>query len=364
MSAIVTSKGVMPSLRCERSAILLCVIVLALASTIYAQSVSRSGDEFNLSGRRVGDQTAARAAIGTAGGYLVWQDNAIDGAGKSYGIAARKLGPGMEPLVPVFRVNSILNGPQQNPRVVLMGNGGAAFVWQGGKPGAQDIYFRTYSPTGGLKPLKDVMVNSYTNGQQGTPVITCLSNGNLAVAWCSLHEDKGGEGVYARILTTAGAFVGAPFRVNQFTSNNQRQPSITTLSNGYFIVVWVSVNQGLSGLDVLQHTNRAHIYGRVFTKGGYPASDEFRINTRSNMCAMPTVTPWRERGFTITWTEKLPRSEDSLDIYARSFTGPNAPVGDAVRVNENTYGDQFGCEITSIGSHQLVAWTSLGQDGS
>src|SRR5204863_2534173 len=202
------------------------------------------------------------------------------------------------------------------------------------------------------------------NGQQGTPVITCLSNGNLAVAWCSLHEDKGGEGVYARILTTAGAFVGAPFRVNQFTSNNQRQPSITTLSNGYFIVVWVSVNQGLSGLDVLQHTNRAHIYGRVFTKGGYPASDEFRINTRSNMCAMPTVTPWRERGFTITWTEKLPRSEDSLDIYARSFTGPNAPVGDAVRVNENTYGDQFGSEITSIGSHQLVAWTSLGQDGS
>src|SRR5436190_20206729 len=120
MSAIVTSKGVMPSLRCERSAILLCVIVLALASTIYAQSVSRSGDEFNLSGRRVRDQTAARAGIGTAGGYLVWQDNAIDGAGESYGIAARELGAGMEPVVPALRVNSILNGHQQNTLVEQM----------------------------------------------------------------------------------------------------------------------------------------------------------------------------------------------------------------------------------------------------
>src|SRR5687768_9735153 len=115
MSAIVRSKGVMPSLQCERSALLLCGIVLALANTIYAQGVGREGDEFTLSGARVGDQNFPHLAVGPAGGYLVWQDNGMDGPGKSFGIAARKLSAEMAPMIPVFRVNQIGAGLQENP---------------------------------------------------------------------------------------------------------------------------------------------------------------------------------------------------------------------------------------------------------
>ena len=366
MSAIVRSKGVMPSLQCERSAILLCGIVLALASTIYAQSVVTNGGEYILSGRRAGDQTQPEIAIRPTGGYMVWQDNAVDGPGKSIGIAARRLGSQMEPLIPVFRVNQIVAGLQQNPRVAMMTNGGAAFVWQGGKLGMQDIYFRTYWPTsalgGILRPQKDLVINSYTNGQQGSPVITCLSNGNLAVAWCT--QDKSMEGVLARVVTPTGAFVGAPFRVNQVTSYNQRSPAITTLSNGNFIVAWISANQGVSALEVLHHTNRTHIYARVYTQAGYPVSDEFRINTHSNICASPSVTQWGDGGFTVTWAERTDSRSNGWDIYARTFAAFNAPVTDAIRVNEVTYGDQFVPRIASLGSEQLVVWNSFGQDGS
>lgn len=363
MSAIVTSKGVMPSLRCERSAILLCVVVLALASTIYAQSVGREGEEYTLSGRRAGNQTLPSIAIGPAGGYLAWQDNLIDGAGKSYGIAARKLGSQLEPLVPVFRVNQTLNNLQEHPRVALMTNGGAAFVWQGGKLGNQDIYFRTYSPTGGLKPaLKDLVVNTYVNGAQTGPVITCLSNANLAVAWCSLHQDKGLEGVYARVVTPSCTFVGAPFRVNQFTSNSQRRPAITTLSNGWFIVVWVSDNQGVSAFETLLHTNRAHVYARLFTKGGYPVCDEFRVNTRSNICATPAVAQWGDRGFTVVWAERSDIRTNGWDVYGRTFSAYNTPVTDAVLLNETVFGEQSGPEIAQVRGQQLAVWNSLGQD--
>ena len=362
MSAIVTSKGVMPSLRCERSAILLCVIVLAHASTIYAQSVGRNGDEYTLSGRRAGNQLSPQIAMGSAGGYLVWQDNAIDGVGKSYGIAARKLGSQMEPLVPVFRVNVTINGLQENPHVALMTNGGAAFVWQGGKLGAQDIYFRTYSPAGVLKPQKDLVVNAYTNGNQSSPVITCLSNGNLAVAWCSLYQDKSVEGVYARVLTPAGSFASAPFRVNQFTANSQRSPAITTLSNGYFIVAWVSDNQGVTAFETFQHTNRAHVYARVFTKGGYPVSDEFRVNTRSNLCATPAVAQSGSRGFTIVWAERSDVGTNGWDIYARTYSAFDAPMTGAVLVNETTFSEQTGPQIAQVGDQQLIVWNSLGQD--
>src|SRR6185436_18004479 len=107
MSAIVRTKGVMPSLRCERSAILLCGLVLALTNALYAQSAGKQGDEYSLSGARAGDQSVPQISIGPNGGFVVWQDNAIDGVDKSYGIAARKLNADLTPASPVFRVNQV-----------------------------------------------------------------------------------------------------------------------------------------------------------------------------------------------------------------------------------------------------------------
>ena len=93
MSAIVRTKGVMPSLQCERSAILLCGLGLALANALYAQSVGKLGDEISISGPRRGDQTAPQVSIGPTGGYAVWQDSVSDGVSGSFGIVARKLNP-------------------------------------------------------------------------------------------------------------------------------------------------------------------------------------------------------------------------------------------------------------------------------
>jgi len=349
----------MPSLQCERSAILLCGLGLALANALYAQSVGKLGDEISISGPRGGDQTAPQVSIGSNGGYAVWQDSVSDGVGASFGIVARKLNPDLSATSTVFRVNQIRNGPQENPQVALLKNGAATFVWQGGKLGNQDIYLRTMTAKGVLMPTNDVRVNAFTTGEQSAPVITCLTNGNLAVAWCSLHQDKGLEGVYARILQPMGAFVTAPFRVNQFTGNSQRGPAITTLGNGTFLVVWVSDNQGVSTMEVLRHTNRVHVYGRVFGPGaGKPLCDEFRINTRSNLCSSPSVAAWGERGFTVTWGERSDVRANGWDIYARTFSAFETPVTDAVLVNEVTEGNQVGAKIAQVGEDQLVVWSS------
>lgn len=365
MSAIVRTKGVMPSLLCERSALLLCGLGLALANALYAQSVSKNGGEYSLSGPRAGDQTVPSISVGPNGGYVVWQDNAIDGPGNSYGIAARKLFSDLTSTSGVFRVNKVVAGPQENPQVALLKNGAASFVWQGGKLGSQDIFFRTLTLKGAWVPATtDLRVNTFAAGQQSTPVITSLSNGNLAVAWCSLHQDKSFEGVFARILTPMGVFVTAPFRVNQFTGYNQRNPAVAALDNGNFAVVWVSENQGVSTLEIFQHTNRVHIYGRVFSKTGVGLGPEFRINTRSNICANPSIAPSGPSGFAVTWAEKSDDKAESWEIYARPFSDANAPSGDVVRVNSITYGDQFAPKIARAGSEHFVVWNAFGHDGS
>lgn len=367
MRAIVKSKGVMPSLLCVRSAMLLCGFGLALANELHAQApdILKVGQEFSASNARAGDQTVGSVAIGPGGGYAVWQDNIIDGAGKSFGIGGRRLSQELTPTNYPFRINQVVNGPQENPRVTMMRNGGAAFVWQGGRLGNQDIYFRTMTPVGWLSPLTDVRVNKTTRGQQSTPTIACLANGNLAVAWTSLHQDGNMEGVYARLLTPKGTFVSGEFRVNQFTGNNQRNPAVAALSNGNFVVVWLSDNQGVSAMESLRHTNRVHVYARVYTIGGGAVCNEFRVNTRSNLCAHPSVARAATGGgFTVVWAEKNDHRGNNWDIYARTFIATNRALTDAVLVNSITEGDQFAPEIAFATGKHLVVWNALGLDGS
>jgi hypothetical protein len=50
---------------------------------------------------------------------------------------------------------------------------------------------------------------------------------------------------------------GSEFQVNTWTTDDQSSPSVTSLSNGGFVVVWESNGQDGDGYGV---------YGRVFTQ--------------------------------------------------------------------------------------------------
>jgi hypothetical protein len=358
MSAIVRSKGVMPSLQCERSAILLCGLGLALANALFAQGVTRQGDEFSMSGAIFGEQTYPDVIITSTGGYVVWQDNVIDGQGN--GIAARRLDATGSPAFGTFRVNSVKTGHQDRPQIALLNNGGAGVVWQGGYPGWQSIYLKLIAPSGTFVNSNDLRLNTYTNGHQSVPVITSCTSGAVAVAWSSMHQDGHMQGIYARLVRSQnGQFITGPFKVNQFTQNNQRNPSIAGLSNGNFVVVWISEDQTPSGLFEM----RTDVFGRIFTATGTAVGDEFRINDSTNFCATPVVSA-TPTGFTVAWAQRDTFRTNGWEVVARNLDKAGVASGDIFTINTTSYGDQFAPELSTLGSQQLVVWTSMGQDGS
>ena len=109
--------------------------VAACVSTASAQTnyYAANGTEYPIIGSLLGDQVFPDVAISPTNGIVVWQDNATDGDG--WGISARRLDGTLSGTLSTFRVNVIGVGDQENPRVTLLKNGGAAFVWQGGKEG-------------------------------------------------------------------------------------------------------------------------------------------------------------------------------------------------------------------------------------
>src|SRR5262249_48394852 len=158
------------------------------------------------------------------------------------GISARRLDNNLSGSLSIFRVNEQGANDQEKPQVAMLNNGGAVFVWQGGKQSFQNIYARFMSPSNTWL-TGDVLVNTFTNSHRIDPVVASLTSGNVVVVWSSFDQDGSMQGVYAQLFSPTGQKIGVETQINQTTAYNQRTPVVAGLSDGRFVVVWVSEQQ-------------------------------------------------------------------------------------------------------------------------
>jgi hypothetical protein len=342
----------------------------AVPSTIFAQSgYVTNGVEYPPAGFLPGDQTHPAIAITQTNGFIVWEDNITDGNG--LGISAQALDGTYSPTFGVLHINQITSGDQERPQVAILGNGGKIIVWQGGQQSFQHIYASCLTTSNTFVNTNDIMVNTDTNHYQANAAVAPLANGYAAVVWASYGQDNadGFQGIYAQILSPTGQKqLTGDLPVNQFTPFNQRTPAVAAFPNGNFIVVWVSEKEtssvSTSSGAYLGGHDSIDIFARVFNASGVAQGNEFRVNTDTNICANPAVAVASDNTFTVAWSGKnLGNANNGWDVYGRQFTTP-ASGGAQFVINSQLYGDQYGPTIAALGTDYLVAWTSLGQDGS
>ena len=355
-----------------RKTLVCCFLALATPASVFAQASFRTnGAEYAIAGAMPGDQVRPSLSLKPSGGYLVWEDNVTDGDG--LGISALRLDSSFSASLSAFRVNQAGAGDQERARVSVLNDGGAAFVWQGGKQGFQNIYARFLSASNTWL-TGDVLINASTNNSKLNPAIATLTNGNVIVAWASFDQQSANslQDVYGQLLSPAGQKIGSEFPINQFTPYNQRTPAVAALAGGGFVVVWVSEQQRLIAYPT---TNQyfassqlpypsVDIYARLYDASGLPIANEFTVNTGSSVCANPCVAAGSDGSFMVGWGEKdLQVRDNGWDIFARPFS--SAGVGGTTRrANTQLYGDQFAPQLSANGTSFLMAWTSMGQDGS
>lgn len=359
------------------AATLLCgAVILAFPSRGVGQTnyYSAYGSEYLAAGAMPGDQVFPDVAVRPAGGLVVWQDNVTDGSG--WGISAQRLDSTFSPTLSSFRVNVQGTGNQEKPRVAMLKNGGAAFVWQGGTGTAEQIFARLLTPTNTWLTATDVVVSVRTNSLQVTPALAVLNNSNVVVVWASYNQAGSNSmmDVYGKILSPTGQTVSNAFLINQFTTYNQRNPAVAALAGGGFVVTWISEQERVTAPNygspsgVLSASTLVRpsvdVYARLFASNGAAATNEFLVNQSANPCATPAVAAGSDGGFMITWAaHDVVAATNSWDIFARPFSSAGVG-GTAVAVNSYTYGDQYNPRISAIGLDYMVVFTSLGQDGS
>lgn len=324
----------------------------ALAELVLAPQ----GTEFTLSRALVGDQTKPDLSLAADGGYVVWQDNSVDGDG--LGVMAAKLNASFSPIpTRMFRVNQATAGDQEAPVVQLLAGGGAVFVWQGGPLGQQDIWARVINPDG-LFLTGDIRVNTFTAGQQLGPRVTRLADGSVVVVWSSVGQDGHMQGVFGQRMSATGEKLGGEFQVNQFNAYNQRTPAIASLEDGTFVVAWVSEQQ--------RFENSVDVFARRFAADTSPVTDERRLNLgTNNICANPVVAPGWAGGFMAAWSERDTSDRTNMwDVVMGSYDAGAELLGSVVLAHQHRPHNQFAPRIAALGGTRLVVWSSLWQDGS
>jgi hypothetical protein len=359
----------MTSLLSIRKTVLICFLALAAGGAGFCQTYITNGVQYPILPSAPGDQLHPQLAINPQGGYLVWDDNAMDGRGQ--GIGALALDNNFSAVGSRFRVNQIGAADQEMPRAALLNNGGAVIVWQGGKRGSQHIYARFLGAGGGSNYWLggDVLVNTFTNNCQINPAVAMLTNGNVVIVWSSYDEFSSSSmfDVYGQILSPAGQKTGGEFLVNQFTAYNQRTPTVAALPNGGFVVAWVSEQEQSGQILPPASTNEVatlphpsvDIYARLYDANASPVGAEFLADANSLVCANPSVAVGSDGNFTLAWSGKAAAiGTTEWDVYARPFSASGSPLlGAEERINSTTYGDQYAPQLSCISTQYQAVWS-------
>jgi hypothetical protein len=281
---------------------------------IYAQRYgadgSAVGGEFRVNTTVLNNQQQSHVTGLGDGGFLVtWASNLTDGGG--FGVYAQRYASSGAVVGSEFRVNTTTANDQQGPEATALAGGGFVVTWTSfGQDGSDNgVYARIYGQNG-VAVGGEIQVSTQTNGEQIRSTAAALQDGGFVIAWESNGQDGSGDGIYAQHFNASGTKVGAEFRVNTTTANDQSAPAITVLANGNYVVVWQS--DGQDG-------NSFGIVGRLFDENGAALGGEFNVNTgTANAQTVAQVAALADGGFVVSWQSLFQDGSDS-GVYAQRF---------------------------------------------
>jgi hypothetical protein len=201
----------------------------------------------------------------------------------------------------------------------------------------------------------EFQVNTHTSSYQYNSSIAMDSDGDFVVVWQS-YQDGGGYGIYAQRYNAAGAFQGSEFLVNTYTTSNQENPSVAMDSDGNFVVAWQSFNQ--DGADY-------GIYAQRYNASGVAQGSEFLVNTYTGYDQKnPSIAMDSDGDFVVTW-QSYAQDGSGDGIYARRYNAAGTAQGSEFLVNTHTTNaQQFPSIAMDSDGDFVVAWQSVFQDGS
>ncbi|OEJ68071.1 hypothetical protein BEN30_07365 [Magnetovibrio blakemorei] len=252
------------------------------------------------------------------------------------------------------QVNTTTAGDQAANRIAALDGGGYVVVWNDANAldgASSGIIGQQYDASGNTIG-NEFVINSTTAGNQRNPAVTGLSNGGYVVTWQDENATDGnGIGIFAQRFDSSGSAVGGEFQVNAtYTTGDQVLPEITALDDGGFAVTWVNQNNDDGG--------GYGIYARRFDADSNAVSSEFLVNsTTSGNQNNPRIATLTNGNFIVTWTDENAADGSGSGVFAQRYDSSGTALGSEFQVNTTTANNQQTSGVTGLaGGGFVVTW--------
>ncbi len=314
------------------------------------------GPEIRVNTQVADNQRNPSVAMDADGDYVVtWQSYTQDGDGP--GIYAQRYNAAGVTQGREFRVNTFTTNHQLLPSVAMDAEGDFVITWQSYTQDGSGygIYAQRYNAAG-VRQGNEFPVNTFTTSQQRNPSVAMDADGDFVVTWSSDGQDGSFYGIYAQRYNAAGVRQGSEFRVNTFTTSQQRNQSVAMDADGDFVVTWTSDTQDGSFSGV---------YAQRYNATGVRQGSEFRINTSTTSgAAIPSVAMDADGDFVVTW-QSFGQDGSFAGIYAQRYNAAGVTQESEFRVNTFTTNSQSNTSMAMDADGDfVVTWQSRDQDGS
>src|SRR5688572_27635686 len=194
-------------------------------------------------------------------------------------------------------------------------------------------------------------VNSRTANQQSDSMIAIDADGDFVIVWSSYNQDGNSSGVYAQRYNAAAVRQGAEFRVNTFTTGQQDLSTVAMDDAGNFVVAWSGAGSG----------DNQGIFAQRYNASGVRQGSECRVNTYTTDSQFFASAAMDASGdFVVAW-HSLGQDGSDAGVYARRYDAAGAAHGGEFRVSAVTVGVQaYPVAAMDAGGNLIITWSGAG----
>ncbi|UVC10698.1 putative Ig domain-containing protein [Rhizobium sp. TH2] len=171
----------------------------------------------------------------------------------------------------------------------------------------------------------ETQINTYTTSEQSAPQITTLTDGGWVVTWMSYGQDGDLHGVYQQRYDADGTPHDSETPVNTITSGVQVDPQIAALGDGGWVVVWQS-----------SHADGSYdLFSQAYKADGTPLGGEAAVNAPTPANALSQqVVALADGGWVVTWLSQTP-DVDEFSFHQQSYNADGTIRSADAQVNSH-----------------------------
>ncbi len=199
--------------------------------------------------------------------------------------------------------------------------------------------------------LPKTIVDTPSKNENGG--VVALANGQTLAFWGEFQVQRNGPpelvGFKTKLINTVDGTSGPVQTLNIMGPDGpETLPIATALAGGGFVVTWLGAYTTATGRDGFFQIYDATGRPKGQTQQIDPADRALDVGTTADITALDTG------GFVAAWEQF---TNGSWESFARTYGADGLPLGNAVRLNASTPGDQGSPQITALtGGKFMAVW--------